>query len=119
MDNVFVEGEFYALIASSILAPIGIYAYLMWKTSISRGRVLVFGGVMILLSGIDVFLLQRLREMARLSPSLVDDQMFASEISAALYLLPAIFAGIGVNILSSVLIEHLKDAETKFDRENR
>ncbi len=119
MDSVFVEGEFYALIVCSMLAPLGIYAYLMRENSISRGRVLQFGCLMILLSGLDVFLFQRLRELARVSVSALDDKIFVSEVSAALYLLPAIFAGIGINIVSSVLINHLTEAETRFDRDQR
>jgi hypothetical protein len=45
--------------------------------------------------------------------------IFSSELSMALYLLPAVFAGIGVNLLSHVLIGHLNEAEQKFDQEHR
>jgi len=91
----------------------------MWKRVISRHTVLLFAVILIMLSGVDVFLLQRLKAMARLSTSLLDDTIFRSEISLALYLIPAVFAGIGVNMISHVLVSHLTDAENKFDREHR
>jgi hypothetical protein len=54
--------------------------------------------------------------MAKLSSSMFDDKIFASEISVALYLLPAIFAGTGINVVSHILINHLIEAETRFER---
>ena len=41
-------------------------------------------------------------------------RMFLSEVSLALYLLPAMFGGIGINVISHVLIDHLLDAEKRF-----
>jgi glycopeptide antibiotics resistance protein len=118
-ESVFIEGDFFALIIFSILLPIGIYIYMIWKKSISRTTVLLLGIILIAISGIDVFLLQRLTAMAKTTPSLVDDIFFASESSVALYLLPLLFAGIGVNLISHILISHLGDAERRFDREHR
>jgi SNF family Na+-dependent transporter len=112
--TVFFEFEFFALVTSSLFLPIGIYTYMMRKRAISRSTVVALGIVLIALSGIDIFLLQRLTEMAKHSPSLLDDRLFASEVSTALYLLPALFAGIGVNVLSHVLISHLAEAERRF-----
>ena len=37
--------------------------------------------------------------------------------SSLSYLLPALFAGLGVNMLSHILVGHLRDAETRFDQE--
>ena len=118
-ESVFIEAEFFFLIASSFVVPIGIYAYMMWKRSISRKTVLLFGILLISLSAINVFLLQILKVMAKNTPSLLDDKIFSSEISVAFYLIPAIFAGIAVNIISHILIDHLKEAERKFDGEGR
>lgn len=56
--------------------------------------------------------------IAKSSLSGADDQLFSSEVSLALYLLPALFAGIGVNIISHLLISHLEKAEELFDREH-
>jgi len=113
--SVFLEFEFLALILCSLFLPIGVYVYALLKRAISRNTVLLLGGVLIILSGIDIFLLQRLGEMAKHTPSMLDDAVFASEIAAALYLLPALFAGIGVNMLSHVLISHLAQAEARFN----
>jgi hypothetical protein len=56
--------------------------------------------------------------MAKLTPSLADDKIFVSEVSIALYLLPAMFGGIGINLLSHVLISHLYSAEKRFKKEH-
>jgi hypothetical protein len=45
--------------------------------------------------------------------------LFVSEVSVALYLLPLLFAGVGMNLISHILISHLEDAEKRFDREQR
>ena len=93
-ESVFIEGDFIALIVFSILLPVGIYIYMMWKKAISRTIVLLLDIILIAISGIDVFLLQRLGAMARNSPSLYDDMLFASEVSVALYLLPCFLQGL-------------------------
>jgi hypothetical protein len=118
-ETIFFEFQFFALIACSIFLPIGVYIYAMLKRAISRNTVLLLGIILIALSGVDIFLLQRLTAMARSSPSLLDDQIFASEISTALYLLPALLAGVGVNMLSHVLISHLAEAEKRFNGRRR
>lgn len=118
-DSIFVEFEFVMLIVVSIVLPVGIYAYMMWKNAISRKTVLLLATVLIVIAGINVFLLQRLSFMAKASPSLLDDRFFASELSVALYLIPALFAGIGANVISHILISHLTDAEKRFDRQHK
>ena len=118
-DSIFFEIEFVALIIFSLILPICIYAYMMWKKAISRKTVLLYGAILIAISGVSVVLLKRLAEMASASLSSLDSQIFSSEISLALYLLPALFAGIGINIISHVLVSHLSDAEKRFDRERR
>jgi hypothetical protein len=50
-------------------------------------------------------------------PSTLDNQVLSSEISLALYLLPALFAGIGINIISYVIVSHLGDAQREFARQ--
>jgi len=116
-NHIFIEAEFFLLVLFSIIAPMSIYGYMMWKKAISRATVLLYGIFLILISGVSFFLLQRLGYMAKASPSLVDDRVFASEVSIALYLLPAIFAGIGVNVVSHILISHLSDAERNFEKD--
>jgi len=116
--TVFAELRFWALVAFSIVIPFGIYGVLLLKRAISRRVVLLFGFGLVAIAGIDVYLLQSLADLAKATPSLADDSVFVSELSVALYLLPAMFAGIGINVVSDALIRHLVDAEKQFDREN-
>lgn len=116
-DTVFFELEFFLLIASSIVMPIGIYVFLLRTRAIFRLTVLVFASILVALSGADVFLLKTLSNLAKVTLSLLDDKLFSSELSVALYILPVVFAGIGVNLVSHVLIAHLTEAEQKFDQE--
>jgi hypothetical protein len=113
--SVFVELKFWLLVALSLIAPALIYAVLMRKRAIRRSTVALLGACLVVISGFDVYLLQSLAAMARLSPSLLDDAVFASEISIALYALPICFGGIGVNVISHVLVSHLVDAEKQFE----
>lgn len=118
-DTVFLELEFVLLVAASIVAPTIIYGYLFKTKAISRAVILSFALILIALSGTDIFLLKRLAIMAKATSSIHDDWLFTSELSMALYLLPAVFAGIAVNLLSHLLIGHLAVAEKKFDQEHQ
>ena len=115
-DSIFVEKEFALLVLVSIVVPVGLYTFMMLKRALSRWTVLLFGVILVVIAGANVVLLQRLAAMATASPSLLDNRLFSSEISLALYLLPALFAGLGINIISHVLITHLSDAERQFER---
>ena len=64
------------------------------------------------IAGLDVYFLQILATAARLVPA--SDAIIGSEVSVALYLLPAMFGGIGVNMISHILVIHLVDAERRF-----
>lgn len=119
MTTVLYEVEFFLLVLTSVLLPAGIYATLLLKRSISQWTVLVLALVLIVLSGVDLVLLQKLAEKARLSSSTFDDRLFVTELSMALYLLPAVFAGIGVNLVSHVVIRHLNRAESRFEHGDR
>ena len=119
MNSVFYEIEFFILVLTSLLLPAGIYAVLLLKRSISHWTVLFLAVVLITLSGIDLVLLQALAARARTTPSTFDEKLFTTELAIALYLLPAVFAGIGVNLVSHVPIRHLTHAEAKFDHEAR
>lgn len=119
ISSAFFEIEFSLLIVFSIILPAAIYGYMMWKKAISRKTVLFFAITLIAISGVSIYLLQRLNVIAKASLSLLDDRIFASEISIALYLLPLLFAGIGVNLISDILIRHLTDAERKYDQDHR
>ena len=113
-QTVFTELKFWLLVAFSIVIPACIYFLLLAKRAISRTTVLLFGFALVGIAGVDVYLLQSLATMSKLTPSLVDDAVFASEVSLGLYLLPAMFAGIGINIVSNVLVNHLAQAQSRF-----
>lgn len=115
-DSIFLKVDFFSLILFSIILPGAIYFYLLRKSAISRNSVLVFSMLLILIAGIDVFLLQRLAVMAKDSASLLDDYVFSSELSVALYLLPVLFAGVGINATSHILISHLTKSEKRYDQ---
>lgn len=114
--TIFTELRFWLLIVFSVVVPTWIYVALLRKRAISRATVLLFGFVLVLISGLDVYLLQSLANAAGSSPSLQDDKIFRSEVSLALYLFPVMFGGIGINIMSHILVSHLLDAEARFKR---
>lgn len=114
---IFIKFEFFAFVLITLVLPAGIYGFMMLKRAISRKTVLLFGVLLIGIAGASVALLQYLADYARRSPNLFDDRLFTSEVSMALYLLPALFAGIGINMISHLLISHLADAERRYDRE--
>ena len=118
-QSVFVELDFFLLIALSLLLPAAIYGYMMWKRALSRLVIFGFGLSLVALAGVNVAVLRRLAELTAHTPSLLDDQLFASGISLALYLVPALFAGVGINIISHLLVSHLTEAERRYRREHR
>ena len=116
--SVFTEIRFWLLIVFSGVVPFAVYAVLMVRRAISRWTVLLLGLALIVIAGVDVYLLQALATAARRTVSLVDDAFFLSELSVALYLLPAMFGGTGVNVVSHVIVEHLVEAERRFQDEH-
>lgn len=114
--SVFAELTFWMLVLFSVAVPAAIYVTLLYKRAISRAVVLAFGFALVVIAGFDAYLLQRLATLAKASSSLADDFVFVSEISVALYLLPALFGGIGINIVSHVLVRHLDEAEARFEK---
>ncbi len=118
-DTVFAELSFWLLVSFSLVLP----ALLVWLCltvrALSRRAVLLIGLALVVLAGIDVYLLQVLTKLSRLTPSLADDAVFDSEVTVGLYLLPALLAGLGINLSSQVLLRHLSEAEGRFDRGHR
>ena len=117
-QSVFVELRFWLLVVFSVAVPAGIYGALLVTRSISRFAVLWFGVALVLIAGVDVYLLQTLATLAHKTTSLTDDIVFTSELTVALYVLPLVFGGMGVNLVSHVLLRHLSEAEGRFDREH-
>lgn len=116
--SVFVELRFWVLVVFSLVLPGAIYAVLLVSRSLSRAAVLGFGVALVLIAGVDGYLLQSLANLAKISPSLADDAVFISELSIGLYVLPLVCGGIGVNLISHVLLRHLAEAEARFEKEH-
>lgn len=110
-NSVFSELRFWVTVVLSLGLPCGIYTWLLVRRTVSRGTVLWLGISLVAIAAFDVYFLSSLANAAKQTPSLADDGVFLSEVSLALYLLPAMFGGIGVNLLSHVLISHLTQAE--------
>ena len=113
--NLIIELELFLLVVCSFILPLGILGAMFIKRAISRLTVSLFSLALLLVSGVDVVLLQHLPSIAA---NTTTDRLIGSELTVALYLLPALFAGIGINVLSHVLVRHLKEAEDAFDRES-
>lgn len=117
-NSVFAQLDFWAMVAVSAVLPIAIYGALLATRSVSRTTVLILGFVLVAIAGFDVYFLRHIAAVARVTPSLADDAVFVSEISFALYLFPLMFGGIGVNLISHILVSHLVGAEKRFSKEH-
>ena len=115
-ENLFLQAEFLLLVAFSVVVPGAIFWYMVARRAISRTAVLALGLVLILVGGVDIALLHLLASKGMTEPNSLGERLFASEISVGLYLLPALFAGIGINLVSHVLVHHLVQAEHRFDQ---
>lgn len=107
-EAVWLRFEFWALVLSSLALPIIIGVHLLRARDISRWVLLAYAIALLALAGVDILLLKTLAVVARDSLSTVDDAVFRSEYSVALYMLPLIAAGVGVNLLSFVITQHLR-----------
>jgi hypothetical protein len=113
-QSVFVEFEFWLLVVFSIVMPTAIIWMCLTIRKVSRNHVLAVGLLLVAMAGVDLYLLQALQRRSRETPSTADDVIFDSEITIGLYVLPALLAGIGVNVASHVVIQHLSDAQRRF-----
>jgi hypothetical protein len=116
--SLFLEGEFWTLVVVSLVVPAAVFVWLIRRRKISRLAVTLIAVALVVLSGVDAILLQRLSAMAKITPGIGDDRVFASEFSLALYILPLLTAGIGINLLTHVLNRHLIIAELEYDLEH-
>lgn len=114
ISPVFADLRFWLMLLISVVLPSCIYGVLLAMRAVSRLTALLLGFTLVAIAGLDVFVLQSLATAAKITPSLADDAVFLSEMSMALYLFPAMFGGIGVNVISHVLVQHLVEAEKRF-----
>jgi hypothetical protein len=117
MQSVFVELRFWLLILLTFGTPMLIYGALLKRPAIVGAHVLMLGVALVAIAGLDAWLLQALKTLSLQTPALIDDYIFASEVSIALYALPVLYGGVGVNIVSHVLMEHLLLAEREAERD--
>ncbi|MBS0454995.1 MAG: hypothetical protein JSS14_27165 [Proteobacteria bacterium] len=113
--TVFVEQRFWALVLFSVVLPAAIFVTLFVRREFSKRAVLIFGLLLICLAAVDIVLLHALSVSARKTASLADDLVFASELRIALYILPAAFGTLGINMVSHVLMHYLKQKELRFE----
>ena len=118
-NSLFAELSFWVIVVLSVVLPFTIYGVLLAKRAVSRTTVLVLGFTLVAIAGVDVFFLRHLAAAAKATLSPADDALFVSEISFALYLFPLMFGGIGVNVISHILISHLVGAERRFAKEQQ
>lgn len=118
-STVFAEAKFWMMVMASVVLPFGLYTVLMTKRAISTRSTLLLGFALVAIAALDVYFLRILSSAAKATPSLADDAVFLSEISLALYLLPVMFGGIGVNVISHVLVKHLDEANRRFIEEHQ
>ncbi|MGH8492302.1 MAG: hypothetical protein ACRERR_04260 [Moraxellaceae bacterium] len=108
MTVTWLRVEFWWLVLTSLALPLYIVVHLLRVRDISRWLLLAFSLFLLLLSGLDIILLKDVMALAQHSRTLLDDTVFLSEYSLALYLLPLLAAGLGINLLSHVITQHLR-----------
>lgn len=113
-QTVFTHVYFWLLILFAGVPSATIYWLALRKRAMSTFVILLLGFSLVAIAAIVVFLLQSLKAQARLTPSVADDVFFNSEVSIALFLLPVMFCGIGINVISHVLMEHLVETRKRF-----
>ena len=87
-NTIILRMEFWALVLASLLIPMTIYIVLIQIRKISRLIIGIIGVVLLMLSGVDVVLLQMLNDIAKKTTTLLDDRFFSSECAFAFYILP-------------------------------
>jgi hypothetical protein len=105
---VWIESEFWVLVLCSVLLPLAIIVHLIRAVEINRYVLMGLALALLALACIDFILLGRVANIAHRTPDLLDDRLFLSEASAALYILPLVCAGVGINLLSFVITQHLR-----------
>ena len=94
--SAFLRIEFYLLVVFSLLLPFAvIFFQMIAKRVFSRNKMLLLAMSLVTMSGIDIVLLRKLSTIAEQSSGLMDDIVFSSEFSVALYLLPLILGRTG------------------------
>ncbi|HEX7646148.1 MAG TPA: GGDEF domain-containing protein [Noviherbaspirillum sp.] len=118
-NSVFFQRDFFLLLVFSVFTPIAGYLYLFKRSSVSRRAVLLLALLLMVMAGADVVLIQSLAAAAKAAAEPIEKKIFSSEISVALYVLPLVSAGLGINLASHSLFRHLSESEENFERERQ
>ena len=86
--SVFAEFYFWLLVVCSLVLPAAIYVTLLFQRVVSRATILMVGLTLVAISGVDLFLPQRRQTMSKLTPSLLDDAVFNSEVTIGFFCCP-------------------------------
>lgn len=112
-SSVWVELKFWLLVVLSLAVPLMMYLLQRRKRDAPSIFIFPFSLVLIVISGADVYLLQALAVASRATPSLLDDEIFDSALSLGLYVFPVAYGGIGLNLISAVLLAHFASIEAR------
>ena len=104
--SVFVEVRFWLLVFITLVAPLAMYVLLRHQRAVSRASVLLLGLTLVVIAAVDVWLLHGLQAAAIKNLSRLDD-FLDSEVTLSLYLIPALFGGVGIDLVSTVIRQHL------------
>ena len=107
-DSILIKAEFWGLVAVSIALPVAVIWHLVRVVRISRALLIGYSITLMGVSGLDAVLIKAIAVLARQTSSLADDKVFLGEYSLALYLLPLISAGVGMNLLTYTITRHLR-----------
>ena len=113
--SVFAELRFWVLVLVSFVLPACLYALLHRRRAISQRTALLLGLTLVAIAAADTGLLHSLQ----MDTSSSRDDFFTSEMAIGLYLVPALFGGVGIDLISSVLRNHLQAAEHRHRSERQ
>jgi len=116
--SVFVELRFWLLMFMTVVAPLGIYLVLRHRRAVSRASVLLLGVALVFIAAVDVFLPHGLQNAAAHNISDLDD-FLDSEVTLGLYLIPALFGGVGIDLVSTIIRQHLLHIERRHRQHRR
>ncbi|HYP84487.1 MAG TPA: hypothetical protein VES41_14085 [Variovorax sp.] len=116
--SVFVEMRFWALIFMTVVVPLALYLLLRHRRAVSRVTVLMLGLALVAIAAVDVWLLHGLQNAAVHNASKLDD-FLDSEVTVGLYLIPALFGGVGIDLVSTIIRQHLLHMERRHRQHRR
>jgi hypothetical protein len=115
--SVFADSRFWLMVLVSVVLPSGSCAVPLAERAASRSVVLLPGIALVAVAVLDPCVLRSLAAASRRTTALADAAVFASGVSLALHLLPAMLGGVGVNLISHIPFSHPVEAQKRFNQE--